>query len=453
MFSPDYKIVLCDLLNPSARGKSLFLGKQAMVLKKNRLPKGQTVLGESCSYLIDSIMPEDQLIGRTVPFLRDSIEILDARGFIALPSFFDMHFHWVQDDVRLMPKDSLLNWLSKYTWPYEQKFESRAYSLKKSLDFSAHLLSCGTLGGASYGSIHGHTVDHALSHFIGDFIVGNVLMTMNSPKGLCTSVKEALGLIKEKSQRYKTKYALTPRFAPTTHPEVMLKGSSFAKKNRGFIQTHLSETPEEVAYVLALYKKLNGFSKIQSYTEIYSRCGILGPRTLLGHGLYLDPSEIKLITKSKSVLIHCPTSNAPIKNKGLGSGLFDYQKMNKAKVRWALGSDIGGGPYLSMFDVIQSFVEQNRAMKKEATYSEGFYRATLAGAEIMGLSKKSGSLEKGKEANFILVPSPLIKNGKNKTTGEEVLEKLISKFSKKRERYADLVHSTYYQGHLAYSLE
>lgn len=32
------------------------------------------------------------------------IELTDS---VILPGFFDMHFHWVQEDVRQMPKDSL----------------------------------------------------------------------------------------------------------------------------------------------------------------------------------------------------------------------------------------------------------------------------------------------------------------------------------------------------------
>lgn len=451
MFAPDYKIILCDVLTPVNKSSAKFLTKQAIVLKQFRFPKGKNLLGESCGYIIDNIIPEDHLIGRTVPFLKESIEVLDARGFIALPTFFDMHFHWVQDDVRLMPKDSLLKWLSKYTWPHEMKFESRPYSLRKSLDFSSSLLEAGTLGGAAYGSIHGHTVDHALSHFIGDFVVGNVLMTMNSPKELTTSVKAAYNLIKDKSKKFGSRYALTPRFAPTTHPELMKKGSKLARANRNFIQTHLAETPEEIGYVLALYKKLKGFAKVKSYTEIYQKCGILGPRTIMGHGIYLDHSEIKLLKTSNTSIAHCPTSNASHKNQGLGSGLFEYKKINKANIRWALGSDVGGGPYLSMFDIMQSFVEQNCKAKIGASYTEAFYRASLAGAEILGLNKTRGSLSIGKEANFILVPSPIKKNDRSKKDAEAVLSKIISPYANKREKYNSLCHSVFYLGHLAYS--
>src|SRR5690606_28078951 len=127
----------------------------------------------------------------------------------------------------------------------------------------------------------------------------------------------------------------------------------------------------------------------------------------------------------KTSVIHCPTSNAPIKERGLGSGLFDFKKTEKAKVRWALGSDIGGGPILSMFDVIRSFVDQNAKKKiSGATYVKALYRSTLAGAEILGLGEKAGNLNLGKEANFIVVPF----KGEAPKKAEEMIEKVVTPY-------------------------
>ena len=66
----------------------------------------------------------------------------------------------------------------------------------------------------------------------------------------------------------------------------------------------------------------------------------------------------------------------------------------KYGVRWALASDIGGGPFLSMFDVIQSFVQQNEAAGVPASYVKALYRSTSAGADILGLGIGRGDLLK-----------------------------------------------------------
>lgn len=432
-----YKIILGNYLNPITDLKCQLIKDAGICLKYSDKKKGYCVLEVGA---VEKILKK---YGE-----KSDVEIINRSDKMILPSFFDMHFHWVQDDVRLMPKDSLLEWLANYTWPYEAKFRSIDYTREKVAKFTQELLAVGTLGGACYASIHPHSVEMALESFIGDFTVGNVLMTMNSPEYLIQSESEATLLVKDLSSRFKQRYALTPRFAPTTSPKVMSEASKIAKKNKSFIQTHLSETKNEIDYVLQIYKKLAGFEDVKSYTEIYKRTGILSKKTIMGHGIYLTPQELKMLAQSKTAIAHCPTSNAPVKELGLGSGLFNFKLIEKNKIPWALGSDIGGGPYLSMFDVMRSFVEQNKKKKiKAATYTKALYRSTLAGAKILGLDKSTGNLEKGKLANFIVLPAPKIKKDDN---AEAILKKIISSNTKKRELYDSIIEETYFRGECQY---
>ena len=82
----------------------------------------------------------------------------------------------------------------------------------------------------------------------------------------------------------------------------MYKSSKIAKKNNSFIQTHLCETKQEIEAVLDIYHGLPGFEKIKSYTEVYKKCGILGPKTIMGHGIYLNKDELSMLKKSKTAL-------------------------------------------------------------------------------------------------------------------------------------------------------
>lgn len=363
---------------------------------------------------------------------------------VIMPGFFDMHFHWVQDDVREMPKDSLLGWLEKYTFPTEMKFADKKYSQKKADFFFQTLANHGTLGGACYSSIHEHAIDAAIKRARGHFIVGNVLMNMNSPEKLTQTDEESLSLTKRLIKKHGTKFCFTPRFAITTTPKVMKEGSKLADKAKCFKQTHLSETPQEIEFVLSIYRKLPGFEKVKNYTEIYEKTGMLGKSSLMGHGIHLSSKELAVLSKTQTAVIHCPTSNAPLEEKGLGSGLFDFKKIEKAKVRWALGSDIGGGPFLSMFDVMRSFVDQHRKMgHKEATLIKALYRSTQSGADILGMGKSAGNLNKGKDANFIVVPLPKKKFPEN---AESALQLLIEPHKKNRDKYAELVTDVYLNG-------
>jgi len=375
-----------------------------------------------------------------------TLEVIDCRQYAVMPGLFDMHFHWVQDDVREMPKEALLSWLSKYTWPAEHKFKQRNYALKKAQSFSQALLQAGTLGGGCYGSIHSHSVECAMENFVGDFIIGNVLMTMNSPDYLTQSKQEAIDSVKSLGKKYLQRYAVTPRFAPTVHMDVMQEVSKIGRRQECFIQSHLCETKQEIEYVLELFNHLpqigRPLSKFKSYSEIYQRAGLLGEKTIMGHGIHLSPTDSKILHQTNTALAHCPTSNAPLRYYGLGSGLFDFKQAEKHKLRWALASDIGAGPFLSMFDVMNFFVHLNRHASP-TTYTKALYRSTQAAADILQIGHQVGNIEVGKFANLIFVPSPKWKGDED---GESVLRKIIQKRPCDRHLYQDLVAKTMYHG-------
>lgn len=428
MASRKLKFFIGTILNPHDDKNCDFYAHGLLVTKEDK---------------IKDLLPLEKGVKKYGPLMTPK-NTVDFGESLILPGFYDMHFHWVQDDVREMPKDSLLEWLEKYTFPTEMKFKDKKYAKHRAEQFFKKLINHGTVGGACYSSIHEHAVDAAIKMAKGHFVIGNVIMNMNSPEELTQNEDDSLKLTKRLIEKHGKKHCFTPRFAITTTPRVMKEGSRMADKAKCFKQTHLSETPSEIEFVLSIYKKLPGFEKVKSYTEIYEKTGMLGERSLMGHGIHLSPKELGVLSKTKTSVIHCPTSNAPIKEKGLGSGLFDFKKVEKAKVRWALGSDIGGGPFLSMFDVMRSFVDQHQKKgHKSATFIKALYRSTLAGAEILGKDKVSGNLNKGKEASFIVVP---VASKKFPETPEEALASVIKAHSKNRERYEGLISAVYFNG-------
>lgn len=427
-------VVFGSILNPQSDKKCDFFRDGAMVLRQKK-----------DTFIVENIGSAKKILKG----LDEGFQTIDYSGHIIMPTFFDMHFHWVQDDVREMPKANLLEWLNNFTFPTEKKYQSKSYAKKKAEFFFDRLTSVGTLGGACYSSIHEHALDMAQENVLGDFVIGNVLMTMNSPKYLSQTEDEAIDIVNRAALKYKNKYALTPRFAIATDPVTMKKTAAIAKKHKCFMQSHLSETLGEIDFVTSTYKEMKGFEKIKSYTEIYKKVGMLGPRSIMGHGIHLQDSEIEMLKKTDTAIAHCPTSNAPHKEKGLGSGLFNFKRIEKANIRWALGSDIGGGPILSMFDVIRSFVDQNKKENiKGATYIKGLYRSTLAGAKLLGLEKKKGNLDVSMEANFLVLPNiKLEQNDK----AEQVMLKLIKKGRSNRKKYDQMIEKVFYRGDLVYS--
>ena len=56
-------------------------------------------------------------------------------------------------------------------------------------------------------------------------------------------------------------------------------------------------------------------------------------QTVLAHGVYLTDSELDLISKRKTAIIHCPASNTCLK-----SGLCDVRRLQAANVKVGLGT-------------------------------------------------------------------------------------------------------------------
>src|SRR5690554_4306897 len=111
------RIVLGNILNPLSDTECEYIRGGALVLKQVELGWVVESLGERASVSLEGA------------------EVFDFGEDIVMPSFFDIHFHWVQDDVQHMPQAKLLEWLEKYTFPAERKFEDERYSREKAQTF------------------------------------------------------------------------------------------------------------------------------------------------------------------------------------------------------------------------------------------------------------------------------------------------------------------------------
>jgi guanine deaminase len=142
----------------------------------------------------------------------------------------------------------------------------------------------------------------------------------------------------------------------------------------------------------------------RDYTDVYEKCGLLTPKTMLGHCIHLSSREIDAIAAAQSSIAHCPTSNL-----FLGSGLFRLDQLLKAGLAIGLGSDVAAGPELNMWQVMRGALDVQKARSmfepnlQRLRPSEAFYLATSGGARALGKSATIGSLDAGKEADLIVV--------------------------------------------------
>jgi len=259
------------------------------------------------------------------------------------------------------------------------------------------------------------------------------LMTENCPDSLKLSADDALAITGRWAAKLKSAYAVSPRFAPSCSMGVMKQAAKITDQHGCFIQTNLAESLDEVAWVHKL------FPDCHSYADVYKRAGLLGPRTILGHCIYLDDDELAMLKSADAVIAHCPTSN-----EALGSGRMPIERIRKAGIRWALASDIAAGPNLSMLHVMKVFLEVHAAAGLPISPSEALYRATLAGAQAMGMADRCGNLDIGKEANFLLLEPVAISGARN---ANEVISALLTNG---QADFALSVRATYFRGEECY---
>jgi guanine deaminase len=348
--------------------------------------------------------------------------VVDFGHRLILPGFVDLHVHLVQIDQTGRSGDTLLGWLNKYIFPAEEKFADRNHAKKLAHWFFEELAKNGTTLASVFTSIHAEATDIAFqtaADFGSRVIMGKVMMDNNSPEPLLEETAVSLLQSADLCKRWhghdsgRLLYAFTPRFAPTSTRALLEGTGKLWKENSGsYMQTHLSENADEIAWVRDLYPEC------WNYLHVYQAHGLTGTNSLFAHSIHLDDGEIKRLALDDCGVAHCPSSNFFLK-----SGVFPYARMRKAGVKFGLGSDIAAGPEISMMRVMKdaSYIQHDLSM----TPAELFYLSTLGGARAVNLHNKVGSLEAGKEADFVVL-DPSRKTSVNADILEKPAHDLLS---------------------------
>lgn len=343
-------------------------------------------------------------------------------GQLIIPGFIDLHVHLPQLGATGCQAPTLLEWLEQHIFSAEARFSDPLHAQAMAEWFFAELLRNGTTTAAVFLTLHSEATEIAfqVAERMGNrVIMGLNLMDRNAPAEL---VRPTETLLSETERLYhkwhgadenRIQYAWMPRFAISCSDELLSGiGRLRTQYPQAYCHTHLSEQPGEVAEVLKL------FPEAKTYTDAYDRCGLLGERTLLAHGIHLSDSELDHLQAIGSSLVHCPSSNFFLK-----SGPFRLQAVIEKNLRWGLGSDVGAGPEMSLFKVMKDaqFMQQHWLVPLHTL----FYAATLGGAEALQMADRLGNLVPGKEADFVILDC----RHKSSLTlaPEHTLEELLSK--------------------------
>ena len=384
-------VVRARLLSPLAAGGTLHERDGILVVDAE---------GRIASVGATADAPPDVVAGAT-----------DLRPWVLLPGMVDVHAHLPQlPNAGLGAGLDLLTWLDRYIFPLEREFDAATAERLAPLAWQA-FAAAGTTTALVYGAVYEASLDAtfqaAEAHGI-RAIVGKVMMdrntydqTINPSVILDQSLAESARLI----QRWhgaaddRLRYAVTPRFAVSCSADMLRESASLAAATGTYWQTHVSEDRGEIAEVARL------FPEARDYVDVYDQAGGLGTRTVLAHAVHLSDRELDRLIVTGTRVAHCPVSNL-----FLASGVMPLGRYLEAGLSVGLGSDVAGGPELSIFTVMRvGFYAQNarRVAGTETgvmlTPLDWLRLGSLDGARALGLDDTIGSLEAGKEADVIAI--------------------------------------------------
>ena len=346
-----------------------------------------------------------------LPQQYEDIEVLDKGHALIMPGFADLHTHAPQfNQIGCGMDDELLDWLSKYTFPEERKYEQQAYAEEVYGAFVDALAACGTTRSVLFGTIH-RKGDELLVDLLKkkglSAYVGKVNMDANSPDFLTEdtdqSLRETQLFIEHTQGDALVKPIITPRFAPTSTRKLLEGLGAMAMKYRLPVQSHLSENRGEIAWIAELFPEHSAYYKVYEHYHLYG-----DTPTLMAHCVHLTDEEIAHLASVDVMPVHCPDSNL-----NLTSGLMPARKMLNAGVRIGLGSDVGAGHALFMPQVIVRTIQVSKMYSmqhpedKALTLPEAFYMATKGGGAFFG---KVGSFEPGYAADILVADTPAYKS-------------------------------------------
>jgi guanine deaminase len=330
-------------------------------------------------------------------------EVVDfTGGYLITPGFVDTHLHAPQLEMIGSYGGHLLEWLTRYTFPTECRFADQAHAERVAAVLFNELLRNGTTTALMFSTIHSGATDafFEAAEAVGfRAIIGKTMMDRNAPEALLEDPEQSYRESRELLTKWAGRgdgllhYAITPRFGPSS-TEALLEAAGRLKSEfpDAWVQSHVSENQAELEWVARL------FPDAKHYVDIYDRAGLVSDRTVLAHGIHLSNEEMEVLAERGAAISHCPNSNL-----FLGSGLFPLRIVLDAGIPVGLGTDIGAGTTPSIVNAMADAYKIQQVRGVALSPFHLWYLATLGGARALRLDGVTGSLEPGKDADFLVL--------------------------------------------------
>ena len=314
---------------------------------------------------------------------------------VLLPGLVNAHGHLAMTLLRGMGEgQSLEAWLQETIWPLEGEWVDEHFVADGTLLAMAEMLASGTTTASDMYFFPETVVELAE--------VGCRMQVtfpiINHPNAWSQNVDECfekgLKLRDECRSDALVEVCFGPHSTSTAGEAALRRVAMFADELDAKVQIHLHETEVEVTEA----RRSLGQHPIRLLEDV----GLLTENLQAVHMTAVSEVEIAMIAECGASVVHCPMSNAK-----LASGICPVPAFIEAGVTVALGTD--GAASNNGLDLFQE-ARMATLLAKLGTgdpatlpAAEALEMATLGGARALGMADRIGSLEVGKQADFIAI--------------------------------------------------
>lgn len=331
--------------------------------------------------------------------------VIDAHGGVVQPGFIDCHVHLSQHLGRgtipdLWPEEREHDQWFPY-WTHMTEEDARCSAMLACLE----MVRNGTTTFCDSGGRFQGELNAAVANQVGlRGIVSEVCWDIPPHPEVAVGDTEAclIGL-----ERLATALPLTPEARVWAgvgmagmgycSDQLLVAGKQMADRHGVIMDIHQSFGPGDVAK----YREHAGGKTAVAYFE---ELGILGSNLQLVHMIYTETSEVPLLSRTGTNVVHCPAASTRV---GMGvSRVGHFPEMVAKGVNVALGSDSGN--YSDFFDIgRQAYLaatihREARGQMPTISAEQALEMATLHGARSLGILDQVGSLEPGKKADIVI---------------------------------------------------
>lgn len=354
------------------------------------LIRGARLVDEPCDLFI-----EGSRIKRIAPKIDavEGAELIDARGMAVVPGMHNCHTHSPMTLFRGYGDDlPLMVWLEDYIWPVE------AYMTEEDIYWGSKLACIEMIKTGTTAFLDMYASPLSTARAVEEMglraVISYTLFDRGDEVRAAQDRRDSyVYLEKFKQFSDRIQFSLGPHAIYTVSGEQLQFCHNFAKENDVLIHLHLAETKGEYDDAVKLY----GLTPVRYLHKL----GVLSPRLVLAHGVWMDDEELDLLAEYGCKVVHNPASNLK-----LASGYrFKYDEMRERGVLVGLGTDgCSSSNNLDMYEAMKLASLMGKAWREDPTAVRAldlWHTATADGAQIMRID--SGRIEEGALADLCLV--------------------------------------------------